>query len=234
MRPLTLTPDLLRKVDALRELDDAALEAFASEAVGTYRDKGEEVVSHMDASRDVYFIIDGLMRVDLCHTNGVHITFQVLPAGEMFGEVSAIDGLGRTASVSVEEDARLACLSQRKFHSFVHDHPAFGRQVMLRLTGLSRHLAHRYVLHAAIKVRGRVYAILLEMHATQTSPDDPDLIVPPPTDADIASRAGTGRSYVNRVMRHLDEGGVIKKRGDGLKINDVNTLELLLREAETE
>ena len=37
VRPLTLPPELLRRVDSLRELDDAALEEFARLAVGTSR-----------------------------------------------------------------------------------------------------------------------------------------------------------------------------------------------------
>ena len=110
-----MKPELLRRVDALQRLDDQALEEFRELAVGTRRDKGDEIVGHIDPSRDVYFVLDGLVRVELCHANGQYITFQLLPAGEMFGELSAIDGLGRSASASVEEDAMLACMSQRLF-----------------------------------------------------------------------------------------------------------------------
>jgi hypothetical protein len=83
-RPLTLTPDMLRRVDSLRELDDSALLEFAAEAAGTTRDKDDEVVSHMDASRDVYFIIDGMVRVDIFHTNGMRITFQILTLSSLY------------------------------------------------------------------------------------------------------------------------------------------------------
>ena len=100
-----LTPDLLRRVDSLCELDDEALLEFAAEATGTQRSKEKEpeIVSHMDNSRDVYFIIEGMARVDMFHTNGMRITFQILTEGQMFGELAAIDGLERSARVIVEE-----------------------------------------------------------------------------------------------------------------------------------
>lgn len=100
-------------MDALQGLDNQALEEFGELALGTRSDEADEIVGHMDPSQDVYFVLDGLVRVELCHTNGQYITFQLLPAGEMFGELSAIDGLGRSASASVEEDAMLACMSKR-------------------------------------------------------------------------------------------------------------------------
>jgi CRP/FNR family transcriptional regulator, cyclic AMP receptor protein len=234
MRPLTLTPALLRRVDALQQLDDPALEEFAELAEGTCREKGDEVVGHMDPSRDVYFILVGLVRVELFHTNGQYITFQLLPSGEMFGELSAIDGLGRSASVSVEEDAMLACMSQRRFTEYIDKHPAFSRKVMLRLAGLARHLTHRFILHAAVKVRGRVYSELMTMLTTQHASDDPTLIVPAPTDADIASRVGAGRPYVNRTLRWLVKQGVIERRDGGLKVLDADKLKLLQFEAESE
>ena len=113
-------------------------------------------------------------------------------------------------------------------------HALFARQVMLRLSRLSRHLMERSKLYAVTKVRGRVYAILLDMHATKTAEHDSDLIVPLPTDDDIASRVGTGRSYVNRVISQLGSKKIVEKRSDGWKILDLPALELLSQEAQAD
>ena len=72
MRPLTLPPELLRCVDSLRELDDAALEEFARLAVGTPRTRGEVVIEPSAQTRDVCFISFVQMRVN--HDNTTRAT----------------------------------------------------------------------------------------------------------------------------------------------------------------
>ena len=72
MRPLTLPPELLRRVDSLRELDDAALEVFARLAVGTSRTRGEVVIEPSAQTRDACFITSGQMRVN--HDNTTRAT----------------------------------------------------------------------------------------------------------------------------------------------------------------
>jgi len=72
VRPLTLPPELLRRVDSLRELDDAALEEFARLAVGTSRTRGEMIIEPSAKTRDVCFITSGQMRVN--HDNTTRAT----------------------------------------------------------------------------------------------------------------------------------------------------------------
>lgn len=72
MRPLTLPPELLGRVDSLRELDDAALEEFACLAVGTSRTRGEVVIEPAAQTRDACFITSGQMRVN--HDNTTRAT----------------------------------------------------------------------------------------------------------------------------------------------------------------
>ena len=57
------------------------------------------IVSHKDISGDVFFIVSGTVRVTIYSITGKEITFRDVSAGQMFGELSAIDGKPRSAHV---------------------------------------------------------------------------------------------------------------------------------------
>src|SRR4026207_1960792 len=67
---------------------------------------GEPIVSYLDASDDVFFIVLGEVRVPIYSSVGKAVSFRELPAGEIFGEFPASDGGSRSASV----EARTSCL----------------------------------------------------------------------------------------------------------------------------
>ncbi len=216
----------LAQVGTLADLPAAVLERLA-DALRTQRfDKGATVVRHNDDSRELYVIISGAVRVSLVGSTGRSLTYQILPAGEMFGEVSAVDGDGRSANVIAEEESVLGSLSAQAFLELARTSPEFALVILKRLARLNRRLTSRLFEYHTYDVRGRVYLELLRQ--TQKNPDQSITI----TDRDMASRVGTTRENVSRIHGSLRDAGLIVRDKSRLTVTDRPALEAMLTDCE--
>ena len=216
----------LAGLSSLAELPASVLDRLA-DALKTQRfDKGAAIVRHNDDSRDFYLIISGAVRVSLVGSTGRSLTYQILPAGEMFGEVSAVDGDGRSANVIAEEESVLGSLSSQAFMDLARTSPDFALVILKRLARLNRRLTSRLFEYHTYDVRGRVYLELLRL--TETSADSPITI----TDRDMASRVGTTRENVSRIHGKLRDAGLIIRDKSRLTVADRPGLEALLSDCE--
>jgi CRP-like cAMP-binding protein len=216
----------LARVASLAELPEPVLKQVAG-VMKTHRyDKGTTVVRHNDASREVYLIISGAVRVSLVGSTGRSLTYQILPPGEMFGEVSAVDGQGRSANVVAEEESVLGSLSASAFLDLARTSPEFALAILHRLARLNRRLTARLFEYHTYDVRGRVYLELLRL--TADDPDGPITI----TDRDMASRVGTTRENVSRIHGKLRDAKLIRRDKSRLWVLDRDRLESRLPECE--
>ena len=104
-RPGRLTADDLKSFALFGELGGAELAAVAADCILQRCAGGERVIGHADTSFDVLLLIEGTVRVSLYSADGQRVGFHDMPKGTMFGEISAIDGLPRSASVEAVESA---------------------------------------------------------------------------------------------------------------------------------
>ncbi len=72
---------------------------------------GEQVFDRHTDTLDVYFVIGGMVRVFATGTDGNEVALADIPAGNYFGGLAAIDGLGRSARVVATLDERVTELS---------------------------------------------------------------------------------------------------------------------------
>jgi CRP-like cAMP-binding protein len=186
------------------------------------------IIGHQDETSDVYFIVGGRVRVTIFSPSGKEISFRDLPAGKSFGELSAIDGAPRSATVIALNDTVLASMSAEAFRRVLNDHPDVAAKMMQYLAGLVRKLSDRVFEFGALAVRNRVHAELLRLPRDQGYDGDAAIITPAPTHADIASRVSTHREAVTRELNALARDGLIERRDRALVIADVARLAQLV------
>ncbi len=220
-----VSPAVLAGIDALSALPAHVFERLARELKAQRFDKGETIVRFNDSSRDLFVILNGAVRVSLIGSTGRALTYQILEAGEMFGEVAAVDGLPRTANVLAERESVVASLSPQSFEALALGEPAFAIAILRRLARLNRRLTNRLFEYHAYDVRGRVYLELLRLDESE----DDDIVI---TDRDMASRVGTTRENVSRIHGALREQGLLERNGSRLKVLDRRRLEAMLPDCE--
>jgi len=217
--------DLFQGLLSPRELDALADLCTCREFA-----KDREVVSQDSPGNDVYFVARGRVRVTIFAAGGQEVAFRDLGAGKSFGELSAIDGAARSASVVALEPSWIATLSRERFWSVLREHPSVTEQLLRQLASLVRNLTERVVDYSTLGVRNRIQAELVRMAREAGVADNKATLAPLPRHADIASRVSTNREAVARELAELTRKGLLEKRKGGLTIVDVARLAAMVDE----
>ena len=124
---------------------------------------GQQIIGHLDESTDVCLVIEGKVRVTVYSPAGKDVTFRDVEAGDCFGELAAIDGLPRSATVAALTDALIAYMSAGIFWEILRTHSDVAALVLKKLASLVRSLSERVFEFSALAVRNRVHAELLRL-----------------------------------------------------------------------
>ncbi len=187
----------------------------------------EEIVSRDQKAGDVYFVLRGEVRiVNYSHT-GREVAYAIVPAGGYFGELSAIDGRPRSASVLAVDDCMLATLTPAAFKDVLASDSAVAMRVMEKLVRIVRQADDRILDLATLSAYQRVYVELLRMKKPDPVRPNSWLIYPLPTQAQIAALASTTRETVARVLSQLNHDHVAERKSKTLYIRDLPKLEAL-------
>ncbi|WP_207482869.1 Crp/Fnr family transcriptional regulator [Arenibaculum pallidiluteum] len=220
----------LAHVALFRDLAPDALEALSARCRWRRFSSREEILRYGDETTDVFFIVRGRVRVTYYSLAGKEVMFRDLSAGELFGEMSAIDGEPRSASVIALTDTLLAMLTATQFWDVLRSHEAVNAAVMRRLAGLVRGLTMRVVEASTLAVRSRIHAEMLRLARAATPVGNRAVIAKRPTHAEIASRIGTHREAVTRELNQLLRDGVLEKHGSVLVVSDIAALERMIED----
>lgn len=136
---------------------------------------GETVIDYLEQSDDVYFIADGEVRVIIHSPTGKAVSFRDLGAGEMFGEIPAIDGGPRSAGVEARSPCLVAALPGAAFRDLLAAEPLLAQALLRREVQVVRRLTSRvYDFSAAVMaITGRrVYGEMQGIRAKDVYPDE--------------------------------------------------------------
>jgi CRP-like cAMP-binding protein len=224
-----IKPDTLRNIAFFEGLDDQAFGALSALCYHKLFESGELIIGHYDESFDVLFLLTGHARVNIYSSNGQRVSFREIAPGAIFGELSAIDGLLRSASVESVGQCSVAGMPQKVFLRALCDHPEFMMSVMKHLTQQIRRLTARVFEFSTLAVRNRVHAEILRIADAQES-DNQAILFPQPTHEEIASRISTHREAVTRELSRLEEKGLILKQGRSLIVRNLSELRRLVEQ----
>lgn len=195
---------------------------------------GELILDYLDQSDDVFFITEGEARVSLYSMQGKAITFSDLVAGETFGEIAAIDGAPRSASIEARTACCIASMSRPAFLQMLKSEPLVALELLKHLVEKIRALTTRVYEFSSLDVANRTRAELLRLARLAPRHGKSASIAPIPTHADIASRISTHREAVTREFNRLSKLGVIERQGGALVVKDIGRLEAMVQEASGE
>lgn len=184
----------------------------------------EQIIDRGSDSRDVCFIVSGRVRVVNYSLSGREVTFDDVGAGGYLGELSAIDGAARSASIVALSDVTVAFMSPRLFTTVVTGTPEIAMKVMGRLASIVRQATGRIMDLSTLGANNRVHAELLRLAKPALRPDNTAVITPIPIHGDIASRVSTTRETVARVLGDLGRDGLVIRQDNGLLIKDFTRL----------
>ena len=168
----------LAQIAPFTGLDDESLEAVAEFCRFERYEAKRQVIAYQDDSADVFFILSGIVRVVIHSVSGKEISYRDLEAGEMFGELAAIDGEQRSASVVAVAETLLVAMPETAFREAIRHHPSVADAVLQRLTRLVRLYSQRLYEMRTLDVQSRIRAELVRLAAGSLAEDNTASISP--------------------------------------------------------
>jgi len=220
----------LRAIELLDGLAPEKLDALARQCVWRNYEAGRRIISRNAADRDVYLLVSGRVRITTYSQGGRQVTFRDIAAGDVFGEVAALDERPRSADVIALDTTLLASMAPRVFRKLLVREPVLGERVMKRLAGLVRSLSERVVDLSTLGVQNRIHAEILRLARQAGVERNRARLEPGPKHADIASQVSTYREQVTRELSALARAGILEKDGAALVVRDVARLEKMVED----
>ena len=220
----TLTCEQISGLQLFGDLPRAALEAIASRCRVRRFSTAEHVLHLHEESSELFFVLEGSVRVLLYSPSGRDVSFRDLRHGEVFGELAAIDGGPRSASVVANEDSQLAVMSRDAFMELALAHPSVAGALLRHLVGLIRRYSQRVYELSALSVEERIRIQILRLAWERSDGATSATLAPAPSLADLASVVSTTREAVSREISRLSREGIVERRGRDLIVHDIPRL----------
>ncbi|NBB82044.1 MAG: cyclic nucleotide-binding domain-containing protein [Alphaproteobacteria bacterium] len=194
----------------------------------------ETIIDRSDDGRDVYFVVEGRVRVVDFSASGREISFDDLETGAFFGELAAIDGGPRSASIVAQTATRVAVMPPAVFADVAAEHPALALELLRHLAAMVRRSTERIMDLSTLAANNRVQAEILRRARKGQAEDGTAVIRPIPVHGDIAARVSTTRETVARVFGDLGRAGIVERQGDHLLVRDFGALQEMVEEVRGE
>ncbi len=227
----------LQAVELFRGLGPADLERLARACLWQRYAVGEQILGQDDRGTDVLFVAAGRVKAQLYSASGQQVLFREIAAGEIFGEMAAIDERPRSASVVAATDCWIARLKAALFWQLIDDHGTVRAALLKKLVATVRDLNERVFEFSTLTAQSRVRAHLLRLAIQAGVAGNQASIRPPPLQSAMADQLATHREAVSREMSALTRGGMLRRQTDALLVCDIRRLRTLvendLMQAET-
>jgi CRP-like cAMP-binding protein len=187
--------------------------------------RGEVVFHEADLADTVLVVAEGRLAVRRSTSAGDTVTFAILGPGDTFGEMALLgEQPRRTSTVVALEPAVTLGLAFAEVERLRSAHPAVDRQLVemlaQRVARLSDHLLE--ALH--VPADERIVRRLSEICNRYAAPEGAHSVVVPLTQDAIADLAGASRPTTNRVLRRLEENGILALRRGAIEVLDRTAL----------
>ncbi len=175
----------------------------------------KSTIIYADDKPDVlYFILDGSVSVLIEDSDGREIVLAYLNKGDFFGEMGLFDEQhSRSAWVRTRTSCEVAEISYTKFRQVAQEHSdivfAMASQMAARLRVTSRKVSDL----AFMDVSGRVARTLLDLCKQPDAMTHPDGMQIRITRQEIGKIVGCSREMVGRVLKSMEEQGLISVKG---------------------
>ena len=215
--------DHLRNVPIFTALSDSDLNMIASKMVSRDYEKGQMILLEESTGETFFIITSGTVKVTRLSDDGREVILALLGESDFFGEMSLLDGEGRSANIVANEDAEVMTLSRRDFLEYLETYPKIAIALLEELAVRIRKSDQQIESLSLSDSEQRIGITLIRLAEESGTIKRGDVTVQNLSyQQDIANMAGTSRETVSRTLKLLEDKKLVKRNGSDITIFNFN------------
>ncbi len=209
----------LRKVPIFSDLSDSDLKKISEKMISRLYEKGKMILLEQSQGETFFIIISGVVKVTRLSDDGREVILAILGESDFFGEMSLLDGEGRSANIVANEQSEVVTLSRSDFLDCLQKYPkiaiALLEELAVRLRKSDQHIESLSLSDSEQRIGLTLIRLAEELGTIKQGDVNVKNL---PYQQDIANMAGTSRETVSRTLKLLETKNLLKRDGRNLTI----------------
>src|ERR1700730_305898 len=214
---------MLRKHPIFCDLESEAFDQLCRYAKHLTLKRGATICSKGDPGNSLFAVISGTVKMSISSPDGRSAIFNLIGAGEVFGEIAVLDGQARTADCTANTNCELYVIDRREFLPFVRSQPALAMKFIELLCTRLRWTSDQVEQVILQNLPGRLASALIRLtRKHKLSPADKTIAV---TQQEISEMVGMTRESINKQLRvwaarkwvRLEHGAIVVLDAESLR-----------------
>src|ERR1700710_297570 len=190
---------VLRKHAIFSDLDPDALDQLCRYAKHTTLKRGAAICSKGYPGNSLFAVVSGTVKISTSSADGRSAIFNLIGAGEIFGEVALLDGLARTADATANTNCEIFVIDRREFLPFVRSQPELAMKFIELLCTRLRWTSDQVEQVILQNLPGRLASALIRLTEKQKAePKGRTIAI---TQQEISEMVGMTRESINKQLR---------------------------------
>ena len=203
--------DFLKKVPLFSELNEEELHQLASVVREQHYRKHTTIVHVDDPGNALYILKSGVVKVTIEDQHGYEMILRILYPTDFFGDMSLLDGMPRSATVTTQEPSEVLTISREPFLSIIEKTPKILLKIAAAVSMRLRKTNELIHSLAFFDVYGKVARVLLNLAAERGRATEQGTVIDMRlTQQELAELAGMTRETMARTLREFQLAGCIR------------------------
>lgn len=206
-------------------LDKAVVQEFIAMAHKRSFAPKHTIIHAGDDPQSLYLILEGSVSILLEDEDGREIVLAYLNPGDFFGEMCLFpDQKLRSAIVRTRAPTLVAEVDYQRFRQYVRERPDIMFEVAGQLSARLRDTSQRLGDLAFLDVAGRLAHRLLSLCKKPGAIPNPRGTIVRISRQELARNIGCSREMAGRVLKKLEEDGMVSTQGRSILVLGVKSL----------
>lgn len=219
-----ITSGLLKQFWLFDGLAGPDVERIARVASFRSVERGDVIFDYNDVARSVYCVLSGLVKLMVRTGRRKERIFELVEAGQSFGEGVAFVGQPTRGRAVAVQEGRLLTIPSRALVEMLGSSPALALRLVYKVSQRVSRLLAELESDAAQSSSQRIVSWLVAQLRKQPGETRIHLDI---SKATLAASLNTTPETFSRVLRHLRESGVIRVEGRDIVVCDPSRLKSL-------
>ena len=209
----------------LSRLDEPARRAFLRLGVARTAPAARVILQEGTEESHVILLSDGLTKVTVAMADGRQALLDVRISGDLVGEISALNGTPRSATVTTCRASTIRVIHRNDFRSFLRTHPDAAMEIAGIVADRLRMANRRRVDFASYPVKVRLARVVWEIATAYGYRERDGIVVDIQlTQSELATMCGAAEITLQKALRELRTSGVVDTGYRQVIVRDIGAL----------